>query len=817
MNIRTLLTLVAGLLAAVNANAAANITITSQPQGIVVGQSQALPFSVQATSPTLPISYRWVRLDGAALPAGSTGGNSNVVFVNTVTSNAVGVYYCILTNSSGAVTSAPAGLIQVQTAPSFSVPTVTYSPTNRVVGQGSTVFLTVAGFGSGPIKLQWRGKTNIVTSPTFENIPGATNATLVLSNIQDSAAYLLRLDNANGAVGSAIANITVLRAPTIVSNPVSRAVVIGTNAVFSAVIDGGQLSYRWLKNGADLPPVFNGTNFIFQTNSTLTVAVTNVSNGGGYSIIGSNAFGSVTSAVAQLTVILPPTLVKGPASVSVPASGSATFSANADANTPLTMEWFINGNLVQSSTGVGLSQLVLPSLVSEGGLIAGLSTNVPATVTFRASNAAGTVTAATTILVTSGPVAPSIALQPAGTNLLAGGILSLAGLGSGTTPLYYQWNFNGTNIVGETNPVLNVLSMSASQAGLYNVVVTNAYGATSSVFAAVSVSAVTNRQIRIPGITPASGSSLLTPVLLRGLGGESTVDFTLGYRGFFINGVTVTIPPGSAATNVIRDVSAANSGILGLRVELDTNITAVAGERPLVNITFNSSSIVPSYLMNLAFTNSPRALTLFAGTNVLATDWVIVPYAPPAIVGSNVLAQSGLYQQGVEVYNPSATAVSSARVYASGLTNDTKGNPIRLYNATGSEGGVPFIEFGPLGASSSTLLTLEYYVSDRVTVPNPIITVVFGSGTLPAVTNFTALTVDRALFTNGVFLVEFLTSSNRAYYVQYTSDPGSTNWATSFPGLIGSGNRVQWIDNGPPRTASLPTNGTRFYRVITPQ
>ena len=39
MNIRTLLTLVAGLLAAVTANAAANIQITSQPQGIVVGQS----------------------------------------------------------------------------------------------------------------------------------------------------------------------------------------------------------------------------------------------------------------------------------------------------------------------------------------------------------------------------------------------------------------------------------------------------------------------------------------------------------------------------------------------------------------------------------------------------------------------------------------------------------------------------------------------------------------------------------------------------------------------------------------------------------
>lgn len=817
MNIRTLFTLVAGLLAAVTANAAANITITSQPQGIVVGQSQIKPFVIQATSPTLPISYRWLRVDGAALPAGSTGTSSNIFTANTTTSNAVGVYYCILTNSSGAVTSAPAGLILSQTGPSLSVPTVVSSPTNRTVAQGTTVYLTVSGYGVGPLSLQWRGKTNLALSPIFENIPGATNATLVLSNIQDSAAYLLRIDNSSGPVGSTVATITVLRAPTIVSNPVSRAVVIGSSAVFSAIIDGGQLSYRWLKNGIDLPPGFNGTNFIYQTNSTLTVAVTNVSNGGGYSIVGSNAFGVVTSAVAQLSVILAPTLVKGPTSVSVPANGSASFSATADATTPLTMEWFINGNLIQSSTGVGLSQLTLPGLLADGSLIAGLSTNVPGTVTFRASNAAGVVSASTTLLVTSGPVAPSIVLQPVGTNLPAGGTLGLAGLGSGTTPLYYQWNFSGTNLVGETNPTLTVVSMNPSRAGSYNLVVTNAYGSTSSVFVAALVFSVTNRQVIIPGVTPASGSSLLTPVLLRGLGGESSVAFTLGYRGFFINSIAVTIPPGSAATNVIRDASAANSGILGLRIELDTNITAVAGERPLVNITFNSASSVPSYLLGLAFTNSPRALSLLGGTNVLATEWVIVPYAPPTVVGPNVLTQSGLFQQSVEVFNPSASMVPSARVYVSGLTNDTKGNPMRLNNATGSDGGVPYFEFGPLGASSSTLLTLEYYVSDRVTVPNPIISVVFGAGMLPAVTNFSALSVDRALYTNGVFLVEFMSASNRTYYVEYTGDPASTNWTTSFPGVVGSGHRVQWIDNGPPRTASLPTNGTRFYRVITPR
>lgn len=809
MNIRNLFLLAFTLLLSASGALGQNITIISQPVGRVASEGATIGFSVQA-APDVPgqtLAYRWERTDGAAMPVGSFGINSNAVTLGAVT-NALGVYRCVITNVFGSITSAPAGLVINQGGPSFSVPTVVVSPFSQIVTQGSTVFLTVSAYGQGPIALQWRGRTNLVLQPGFADVPGATNATLVVSNIQESAAYALRLQNGNGPVGSAIANITVLRAPTVVSNPVSRSVVLGGTATFSASIDGGLLSYQWLKDGSPLAT---------QTNSSLTVTATNVSNGGGYSLVGSNSFGSVTTAVAQLTVVLQPTMVSGPANASAPATGSASFSATASGTAPLTFEWFVNGELVQTSTGSGASQLTLPSLLTNGVLIAGLSTNVPAAVLFRASNLAGTATASATLLVTAGPVAPGITLQPTPTNLLAGQTLHLSGLASGTTPLSYQWNFSGTNLVGQTNPTLTLLSMTTAQAGFYNLVVTNQYGSTSSVFVGVSVSTVTNREVRISGITPAVGNSLVVPLSLRGLGGESSVDFTLSYRGFFISGVNVAVPPGSAVTNVVRDVSAANSGVLGLHLDLDTNITAVAGDRPFVTLTFTSSSQVPSYLLNLAFADAPRARSVLDGTNVLVTDWVIAPFAPPATVGTNVLAQSGLFQQSVEIYNPSTSSVASARVYVGGLTNDTKGNPIRLYNATGTENGVPYIEFGPLGASSSTLLTLEYYVSDRVTQPSPVISVVFGTGAPVAPTNFASVTVDRVLFTNRVFLVEFLTVSNRTHYIQYSGDASSTNWTTSFPGVVGTGSRVQWIDNGPPRTATPPTNGTRFYRVVTPQ
>jgi hypothetical protein len=71
------------------------------------------------------------------------------------------------------------------------------------------------------------------------------------------------------------------------------------------------------------------------------------------------------------------------------------------------------------------------------------------------------------------------------------------------------------------------------------------------------------------------------------------------------------------------------------------------------------------------------------------------------------------------------------------------------------------------------------------------------------------------VFRDRLALVEFNTISNRLYYVQYAPSADSTNWATSLPPLRGTGQRVQWIDNGPPKTVSLPGPGTnRFYRVL---
>jgi hypothetical protein len=74
-------------------------------------------------------------------------------------------------------------------------------------------------------------------------------------------------------------------------------------------------------------------------------------------------------------------------------------------------------------------------------------------------------------------IGPIIATQPVAQTFASGGgvILSVSAAGTG---LSYQWQFNGTNIPGETSPILNLTSLSITNAGAYRVVVSSTAGGT---------------------------------------------------------------------------------------------------------------------------------------------------------------------------------------------------------------------------------------------------------------------------------------------------------------------------------------------------
>jgi hypothetical protein len=121
-----------------------------------------------------------------------------------------------------------------------------------------------------------------------------------------------------------------------------------------------------------------------------------------------------------------------------------------------------------------------------------------------------------------------------------------------------------------------------------------------------------------------------------------------------------------------------------------------------------------------------------------------------------------------------------------------------------------------LAPGQSGTLTAEYYVADRKTVPHPRLMVEFPGLQSFDVPSGTVLNVDRALYVNGAFLVEFNTLAGHTYYVQYTDSAKAAGaWKTALPPVVGTGSRVQWVDDGPPKTDPVPANASgRFYRVL---
>jgi hypothetical protein len=97
------------------------------------------------------------------------------------------------------------------------------------------------------------------------------------------------------------------------------------------------------------------------------------------------------------------------------------------------------------------------------------------------TNLAGSVTSSNAMLTVLTP--PIITQQPTSSGAIVGGsaTLSVVISGNSTTPLSYQWLFNGTNLIGATSAVLTLNNVQTTNSGTYCVIVTNVAGSVTSV------------------------------------------------------------------------------------------------------------------------------------------------------------------------------------------------------------------------------------------------------------------------------------------------------------------------------------------------
>lgn len=146
--------------------------------------------------------------------------------------------------------------------------------------------------------------------------------------------------------------------PIITAQPTNSVFGVSSNGIFSVGASGSlPLSYQWL---------FNGTNLPGATNYSITFTNLQFSNDGVFSVVITNAFGSVTSAAAILTVLIfPPVITTQPASQTNYTSGTALFSVSNSGVPPFTYQWFFNSNTLANATN---NTLLLTNLqVSQAG------------------------------------------------------------------------------------------------------------------------------------------------------------------------------------------------------------------------------------------------------------------------------------------------------------------------------------------------------------------------------------------------------------------------------------------------------------------
>ena len=253
-----------------------------------------------------------------------------------------------------------------------AAPDITSQPSSLTVGQNSNATFTVVASGASPLAYQWRrNTTNLVDQG---NISGSTNTILTLTSVSpaDAANYDVVITNNYGAVTSDVAVLTVLAGspPSITSDPIAATVYQGSNAAFTVTASGSApLVYRWQRSGTNL--VDRG-NISGSAASTLTVSNVTYRDGSTYSVVVTNDYGSFTSKVVALTVVLT-NLVQvssQPVSVTLSPGQTAHFTISATTGGTLYYQWFTalpsNTNFVALVDGGNISGSATANLTVSG-------------------------------------------------------------------------------------------------------------------------------------------------------------------------------------------------------------------------------------------------------------------------------------------------------------------------------------------------------------------------------------------------------------------------------------------------------------------
>jgi len=543
-------------------------------------------------------------------------------------------------------------------------PFIATQPTNQTTALGSAATFSVVAGGSTPLNYQWNfNGTNIV---------GATNITLTLTNVQPSQAgnYAVQVVNSYGSTSSLTATLTV-NVP-VCDTPPSGLVgwwkgdgngydsVGGDNATVPPGVTylPGEVGLGFNLNGntnrilaPDAPQLDFGPNKDF----SIETWIQPLSNPGNYTDLSGEVMTVISKRYApnfytavgyemylgggRLCFQMIDSLDNGGNYYNLgvePDLRDGKFhhvAVTVQRNSTTGLQFYVDGQLIAAFDPTAVTgdlsntsplrignhptpgvQAFYHGIIDEVSVYnRALSSNEIAAL-YNAGSAGKCFT----------PVAPVVTAQPANLTVLAGGTVNFNVTASGTGPLDYQWNFNGTNIAGATNTTLTLANVQLSQSGNYSVLVANAVGSTNSVAAVLTV--------------------VLPPIITQQPQGESVVSFNnasftvaaagtgpLNYQwrkggtnlvdGGNVSGSTTTNlilasvslnDPGNYDVVVSNPYAATNSAVAVLTVPqtgmMLGSASATSGNSVVVPVLMNALGVENTFLASVAY--DPTKLVL---------------------------------------------------------------------------------------------------------------------------------------------------------------------------------------------------------------
>ncbi|MDB6028704.1 MAG: Ig family protein [Verrucomicrobiales bacterium] len=261
--------------------------------------------------------------------------------------------------------------------------------------------------------------------------------------------------------------------PRVFTQPLSRTNSLGTTASFGVTAVGaGPLVFQWYKEGLMLT---NSSSISGATTSSLSVGSLAFGNGGDYWVVVSNSYGTITSAIAKLT-LLDPVISVQPRSQTNNAGLNTAVYVVASGTAPLRYQWYKDGiQLVNSAKFVGAQSATM----TVTGLLHADMGSYSAIV----SNISGFVSSEVAALTV---VDPYISVHPASKTVNGGtnAVLNVVAAGSA---LNYQWRKDGVDLAVGKAASLNFTNAQWLDRGSYNVVVSNSFGSLTSSVAVLNV------------------------------------------------------------------------------------------------------------------------------------------------------------------------------------------------------------------------------------------------------------------------------------------------------------------------------------------